>query len=122
MRFSVILVTIASSLLISMGTAVTFKNVGRTPAGETLVMNSMSTITNPFIKHGLIVESSQGSTNNYMLNIMRPVYKILEQAFVGYIEGFLNADIKNPVYCFTDGFSSFTATLSMLKRIFTEEP
>ena len=116
------LVTIARSLLISMGTAVTFKNVGRTPVGETFVMNSMSTITNPFIKHGLIVESSQESTNNYMLNIMRPVYKILEQAFVGYIEGFLNADIKNPVYCFTDGLSSFTATLSMLKRIFTEEP
>ena len=120
MRFSVFTATIIGSLLISSGTAITYKNVGRTPYGETLVMNSMSAVRNPFVKNGLIVETSEGSTATYLLNVLRPFYKIPEQAFVGYIEGFLNADIKNPVYCLTDGIDSLSASISILNSIFNE--
>ena len=96
----------------------TYKNVGRAPLGETVVLNAVSSVTSPFVKHGLIVESSQGSTANYMLNLVRPVYKTFEQAFVGFFEGFFNADIKNPVYCITDGLSSLSATFTLIDKIF----
>ena len=104
-----------------MGTAVTYKNVGRAPVGETLVLNTMSTVTNPFVKHGLMVEGSSGTTVNYMLNYIRPVYKIVEQAFTGYVEGLFNADIKNPVYCLTDGMNSLSTSFTLISRIFDEE-
>ena len=53
--------------------------------------------------------------------MIRPFYKTVEQAGIGFVQGFLGADIKNPVFCITDGLSSITATINILSRIFTEE-
>ena len=53
--------------------------------------------------------------------MIRPFYKTVEQTGIGFVQGFLGADIKNPVYCFTDGLSSLTSTINILYRIFNEE-
>ena len=78
-------------------------------------------MTHPLVKHGFVAQASSDSSFNYLSNLIRPFYKTLEQAGIGFVQGFLGADIKNPVFCITDGLSSITATINILSRIFTEE-
>ncbi len=79
-------------------------------------------MTHPLVKHGFVEQTSSDSSVNYVSNLIRPFYKTAEQAGIGFVQGFLGADIKNPVFCITDGLSSITATINIISRIFTEEP
>ena len=79
-------------------------------------------MTHPLVKHGFVEQTSSDSSVNYISNLIRPFYKTAEQAGIGFVQGFLGADIKNPVFCITDGLSSITATINIISRIFTEEP
>ena len=78
-------------------------------------------MTHPLVKHGFVEQTSSDSSVNYVSNLIRPFYKTAEQAGIGFVQGFLGADIKNPVFCITDGLSSITATINIISRIFTEE-
>ena len=119
MRLPLLLASIAA--LVYCGQAVTYKNVGRSTVAETVLESTVSSIFHPFVKHGFVAQSSGDATTNYFMNIVRPFYKVGEQAGVGFIQGFLGADIKNPVYCVTDGLSSLISTINMINKIFSEE-
>ena len=45
----------------------------------------------------------------------------VEYAVLGLSQGFLGLDLKNPLYCFTDGLLSLKGAFEMLNRIFNEE-
>ena len=38
-----------------------------------------------------------------LTHFTRPVYKLSEDAFVGFFQGFANIDLDTPLYCLTDG-------------------
>ena len=78
-------------------------------------------MSHPLVKHGLVAQSSSDDGINYVSNLIRPFYKTAEQAGIGFVQGFIGADIKNPLFCLTDGVSSLTATFNILYRIFSEE-
>ena len=44
-----------------------------------------------------------------------------QYAVMGLSQGFLGLDLKNPLYCFTDGITSIRGAIEMLNRIFNEE-
>ena len=57
---------------------------------------------------------------NIAMNIIRPIYKNLEFAALGNLNGFLGIDVSTPAYCFTDGIKSIVAAYELVVQMFNK--
>ncbi len=83
-KLSAILFTVIAAT-----SATTYVNVGRRQPLE-IVTSS--------------IDDGTDENLNMFMNWIRPFYKNAEYALTGTVQGFFNVDVKNPLYCFTDGF------------------
>ena len=102
-------IALVSVALMVVTQAVTYRNTGRS--------SPLEKVSRPLAQSAGV----DTTTTNLFWNFVRPVYKNVEYSVMGVSLGLFGLDLKNPLFCFTDGLTNLLGAIDIINRIFTEE-